>query len=63
MLPEGFPFHQFNDIRSAKHRTTAPLGQHFLYFFIYGSADPNVWRNEIKIKEENVLLFFLCPPT
>ena len=31
----------------------------FFYFFIYGSADPNFWRNEIKIKEAKCSFIFL----
>jgi len=31
----------------------------FFYFLIFGSADPNFWRNEIKIKETTVSFIFL----
>ena len=35
------------------------LGPTFFYFLIYGSADPNFWRNEIKIKEATFSFIFL----
>jgi len=31
----------------------------FFYFLIYGSADPNFWRNEIKIKEATFSFIFI----